>query len=486
MARLAAERAPDSADVLTLCGECAVASEHNPLKKFEAARDFRAAVSLAPNHAGALLGLSRLCRAAGRFDRANELLDKAARAHPKHWEIHLARARVAIAQKDADAAWRAIETARTLTRGVMPQPHILAGRLLYAQGELEKGKKAFETAIRIHPVNLQAHVGIPDYHRLKGDKQAVVEAWNAILARFPGSPQAFLARADDLHAMGMTRQAISWYVKAFLAYKNMYLTPPETIFTTVGDLHMRLTRDYPNAVTTYATYLFYHPNNPRVAEIHRTLGKLQLQQFNQPGIAGAHFRQVLSLLPEDAETLKLIDAHPLRPLSLAGIKAMIKHDYPVRIIAEMVEDTPLNFACRTREERVALVYEREIPRRIVDDIAESTRRADEGVGRPGTPERIQRLLGDWSAVVGGPRDGVKGLMTLSFREDGRYTMTASIGPRMTLTSRGAYTVTDKTITGRRLNGTDFVYAYRFEGDNLLLDIPELGGRTAFQRKTPAD
>lgn len=506
-ARRLAERAvklrSDSADAHYLYGSCLLQTEGLS----EALKAFNAALDADPRHMDTLLTLSQIYLGNEDLVQASQYADRAVQAHPKLWRTHYNRAQLHLTLGRYDDALRSANTAKSLARGVLAEPSILAGQILYAKGDLDAGRREFEAAARIHPTNLAARFGVGEYFERQENYASALLEYGKLEAEFPNHPILMGRIARCYKQMRRWDKAWSQYVATVNRFIELGASPTEEIYFDIGYIAWNVQRDKSLAIPFYADYLAYHGDSPRAYQVHLLLGDLFRDEGNSgAGIAYGHLSRARTLNPESDEIREALEKRPLRPLSIPDIGVMLnQYGYHPSVVADIVLVTKLNIALDPEnEQHVRLLQEHKIPMIVVRAILTSNQRQGTAQALPGQapqaqqpaaqqpvriPEPPDMLRGDAqnaaNAQTAGPPAAVQALvgtwkgntsivfmkyeLTLTFNANGQYTLAShDLNEGTTMTTVGTFSTTGAVLKTVTEEGNRMESGYQIAGNRLVL------------------
>lgn len=99
------------------------------------------------------------------------------------------------------------------------------------------------------------------------------------------------------------------------------------------------------------------------------------------------------------------------------------------------------------------------------------------------PRQVPGLVGTWMTQ----RTTPKGMwvMLVQFAADGAFATESYINSMPIGGAQGTYRIVGQNIVGQNAQGVSFTYAFRLDGDVLVMNMPEAGGPVQFQRRPPS-
>jgi hypothetical protein len=169
-------------------------------------------------------------------------------------------------------------------------------------------------------------------------------------------------------------------------------------------------------------------------------------------------------------------------MSLADIKMLVKLNYPPGVAIQLLLLSPFDFVIQSDEDVQRLFEVEQIPPALIEAILISQeQRAGAGTPAQGAPPRPDAMLvGTWAAQSSSP--GMTWAMLVQFTADGAFTSQTYVNNMLVAGTQGTYRVDGQSIVGRTTQGVTFTYAYRLEGDILVMNMPEAGGPVQFRRQ----
>ncbi len=499
-ARRLADRAvrlrADSADARYLHGSCLLRTEGLSA----ALKAFDGALKADPRHMDTLLTLSQIHLGTEDFVQASQYADRAVQAHPKLWRTHYNRAQLHLTLGRYDDALRSANTAKSLARNVLAEPCILAGQILYAKGDLDAGRREFETAARIHPTNLTARFGIGEYFERQKNYASALLEYGKLERQFANNPILMARLARCYKQMRRWDKAWSQYVATLSRYKELGANPTEEIYFDMGYIAWNIQRNKGQAIPFYAEYLAFHGDSPRAHQVHLLLGDL-FRDSGDPGagIAYGHLSRARTLSPESKEIRDALEKRPLRPLSIPDMGAMLNQfGYHPSVVADIVLVTKLNIKFDVEnEQHIGLLKEHKIPMVVVRAILISNQRqgAAQALGgqapaagaqpanapepqaaapaaaqanTAGPPAAVAPLVGTWkgkTSIV-----FMKYELTLTFAANGQYTLQSNdLNDGTSMTTVGIFSTTGSNIKMVTDEGNRMESPYQIAGNRLVLN-----------------
>jgi tetratricopeptide (TPR) repeat protein len=161
---------------------------HQAGRRAEAELAYRARLAIAPDDAGALLGLGVLRHQEGDSAEAAALLRRAVTAAPARAECHFNLGLAEFRQGRFTEAAAAFAAAARLSPA-WPQPHYDLGNALHAAGQLEDAARAYRAALKAQPDFLQAEVNLGNTLTALGRHGQAIAAYRRALRRYPNEAQ---------------------------------------------------------------------------------------------------------------------------------------------------------------------------------------------------------------------------------------------------------------------------------------------------------
>ncbi len=486
----------DSADARFLLGSCLLSTEG-----LEAAtKAFDQAVAVDPDHMETLLTLCQVHMATGDVVQASRCAERAATAHPKTWRTHFAKGELFLTLGRHDEALRSANTAKSLVHGVLPEPCILAGQILYAKGDLDAGRREFEEATRIHPSNLVARLGVGEYFERKENYMSALLEYGKLEQEFAGNPLVMERMGRSYKQLKRWDKATEYYVRALSRSKELGATPAEETYFELGYIVWNVQRNRNSAIPIYAEYLAYHGGSSRAHEAHVQLADIYRDWGQaQVGVAYGHLSRASTLSPDTAAIREAMDKLARHSMSIDDISFMLNNvGYHPAVVADIVQVSKLNFRVDLEnEQHIAMLQERKIPVIVVQAIVISNRRlgtdqaapdppaAKPGQQKPagpakpaqvpdappaqaGPPQVLAALAGTWTGAINVNIANMKLKLVLTFNATGQYTLVTHYNDGTVFTSPGTYVATGASIRFVDENGTSWETTYQLAGEKLVI------------------
>jgi len=178
------------------------------------------ALRVDPDHASALLLKGQVLTALGRVPLAMRCFDRAIAAEPQFADAYLERARVLYGVgEEFRRALRDIARALRHSRrdpGLRSEAHRLRGHILDALDRSIEAAAAYRAAIRLNPLDAQAHEALGDVLLARGQPGRAIREFDKALRLLNGeSPAAeqrigfvVISKADALKAVGRPLDAL--------------------------------------------------------------------------------------------------------------------------------------------------------------------------------------------------------------------------------------------------------------------------------------
>ncbi len=293
--------APDRADWWTELGALHEAHDVDGQTN-QAAQSYKRALSLDEAHAPALLGLARVCQAAGRVDEAFAYAQRAAALAPEDADAQVILAECAARLDDVEqAAWH-YERAAALS--ATPGPVLLALGRLYSQAEqwskavdalrrsidagptdaafatlarayerldqLEAAAEAAQNAAESAPERAAHWAYLGKLHRLLGQQDRALEYLEKAVARDRTD-------AETHREMGLVYEARGQYADALEAYQEaIRLAPDQAESYFRAGVVFKTVKDYRSAIKVFGQAVRLDPQN---AEANRQFAAVSALGF---------------------------------------------------------------------------------------------------------------------------------------------------------------------------------------------------------------
>lgn len=440
---------------------------------------FTTALERDPKHEESLTSLAALFLRLGEFAEATTFADRAIGAAPESFQPYVIRARIALEQKRWNDALRFADRGKAVSHDVVPDAYVVAGMTHYAAGNLEAGRGDYVKASTIHPANLDARLGVAQYFVLKQQTDEAMREFQRILSDFPDNPLVYARMGDHLYSIKRFEQAVQYLDRSIGRYVKLGETPAEELFVELGSAleQMNKTED---AIHVYVAGLSHHPNGDYAHRLNLQAAALNVAA-QRPGVAGAHVRWAQALGASDLLNEFLTRFQPAS-MSLDDIKTLVKLNYPPGVAIPLILLSPFDFVVRSDDDVKRLFEVERIPPALIEAILISQeRRAGTPAQAPaGPPIQTAPLVGTWMAQR--TQQGMTWVMLVQFTADGRFASETYINNTPVGGAQGTYKIEGQNIVGRNVLGVTFTYAFRIQGEVLVMNMPEAGGPVQFQRR----
>lgn len=490
LASRAVKLRPDSADARFLLGSCLLGTE-GPQAAMKA---FNEALTADPDHMETLLILCQLHVGREEFVQASQCADRAVRAHPKLWRTHFAKGQLLLTLQRYDEALRAANTAINLVHGVLAEPHILAGQIAYAQGDLAAGRQHFERASEIHPTNLAARFGIGEYFERQNNYPSALLEYGKLEREFANDPLVMKRLGRCCKKMERWDKAAEYYTAALNRIKELGGAPDEEVYFELGYIHWNVRRSQ-QVIWLYGDYLAFHGDSPRAWEVHMQLADALLSLVpDRAGVPYGHLSRAWTLRPDTPQIKAALERPALRPMSLEDIVFMLNNcEYHPTVVADIVSVTKLNFRIDlNNEQHIQTLQKNKIPVVVIRAILLSNQRqgtAQALPNQPGAPAPPKGQAGQGDQAAGpapaGPPQVLAALagtwrgqtsvvflkydLTLTFTPDGGYTLVShDLNDGTTMTISGTFTATASSLTMTSDEGSRTQTTYNLAGNRLVI------------------
>lgn len=479
LARRAVELQPDLADAHCLRGTCGVmwAIERLPRMESEDRRrlvaaiqqDFQRALAIDPGHKESLLGMAGLYLHVGQLDQAAAAARQAIQAKPDFWDTHYLAGQIALVQGKHDEALAHAQKSKDVASGFFPQPAILAGTICYAKGGYEAGKRHFEQAAAIHPLSLEARLGVGRYFELKKDIEAAVRTYRAMLSEFAHHPAIYARIGSCYFEAQRYDEALEPLWRSRKRSEELWEPPIADVLLGLAQIHEKKDRA-DRAINAYAQFVHYHEHHELAPNVHVGLASCWAQN-NRHGLACAHLRQARALNPDHPE-IKKLDANVFQlGLAIEEIKLMVGLEYPLPLAVRLVRDTGRTIEI-TEETAPRVIAELRDKHRLPPPLIAAILQA------PYRGRRPRGIVGVWVATIQNPQMGMAMENIVVLQPDGRFVSIMLAAGVEQQRIEGQYEFDGKTLKGRSTMGQEFEYpcALQQEGgdDVLIMTLPGIG------------
>jgi S1-C subfamily serine protease/tetratricopeptide (TPR) repeat protein len=440
---------------------------------------FTAALERDPGHEESLTSLAALYLQLGQYAEATTFADRAIAAAPESYQPYVIRARVALDQQRWDEALRFADRGKAVSYDVVPDAYLVAGMTHYAAGNFPAGRSEYVKASAIHPSNLDARLGVAQYFVLGRQTDAALGEFERILTDFPENPRVYAEIGDYLFNIKRFDEAVQYLKTSIGRYVSLGETPAEELFVELGSALEQLKRTE-DAIHAYVAGLSHHPGGEYAHRLNIQAAALNIAA-RRPGVASAHVRWAQALGTSDLLTEFLGHFEPTN-LSLEDIKMLVDLDYPPGVAIRLILSSPLDFVVQSDDDVRRLFEVERIPPALIEAILISQQqRAGADAREPDAPPRPNTVLvGRW--VAQGTSPGTTWAMLVEFTAEGTFSSQSYVNNMLVSATRGTYQIDGPNVVGRNAQGMTFTYAYRIEGDVLVMNMPEAGGPVQFQRQ----
>ena len=256
----------------------------------DAVTNYRAALALDTTFNLARINLARALAESGDFAGADATIAEATALEPQAATLPTARAEIALAKDDRDAAIAAFLTAAEQAP-VDPQPLVRAGELELLLGQTEEGMTHLEEALDLDPGHTDALRLLGTAYRADGDLAAAERLFKDWADYAPTSAEAHLALAELLVERNDNAGAVEPYDQL------VALDPTNLAYATARTQVLLELGHYAQAVDGLTPFA-----DAEIAEPAAVLLLAQVQQAagrNERAIE--RYRQVVALAPDSAE-----------------------------------------------------------------------------------------------------------------------------------------------------------------------------------------
>lgn len=452
-------------------------------------RHYTLALERDGSHEDSLASLAALYLQLGQFEEATSFADRAMKAAPESFQPYVIRARIALEQQRWDEALRFAERGKAVSRDVVPDAYVVSGMTQYAAGNLDAGRGDYVKASTIHPSSLEARLGVAQYFVLKNRTDEAMDEFQKILVDFPDNPLVYAQVGDHLYNIKRFEQAAEYLERSIVRYVRLGETPAEELFVELGSAFEQQKKTE-EAIFAYVAGLSHHGNGTYAHRLHLQTAVLSVAA-GRPGVAGAHVRLAQALGTSDRLQELLTRFQPGR-LSLDDIKTIVKLNYPPGVAIPLILVSPLDFVVGSDDDVQRLFEVERIPPALIQAILMSQQRqrpteaaeVQQEPHRPVEPPRQEQgLVGTWMTQSMTPQG--MWVMVVQFAADGTFVTQSFINNMPVGGAQGTYRIVGQNILGQNAQGVTFNYAFRLDGDILVMNMPEAGGNVQFQRRPPS-
>jgi tetratricopeptide (TPR) repeat protein len=255
-----------------------------------AVADYRAALALDASFNIARINLARALAESGDFPAAETTLAEATALEPQAAGLPTARAEIALAKGDREAAISAFLAAAELAT-IDPAPLVRAGELELQLGQTAAGMAHLEEALDLDPGHTDALRLLGEAYRADGDLAAAERLFKDWAEYVPGSADAHLALAELLLERNDPEIAAEHYDRL------VTLDPANFDYATARTQVLLELGRYPQAVDGLTPFADAETPNPAAVLL---LARVQ-HQAGRTEKAVERYRQFLALRPEAPE-----------------------------------------------------------------------------------------------------------------------------------------------------------------------------------------
>jgi len=482
LADRAVQLKPDSADALWLQAKAMqhmayVRGEEQGKRVDQSLYDasfaaFEAILKVDPAHARTLTTLAGLCMYQLKYADAVRYADRAIRVDPKQWTFHDTRARIATRQKLYAEAIRHTDKAKEVCGNAYAGPSITAGFAHYANKAYDAGRAEYANAVKLHPQNVSARIGIGRFHEYQNQTNQALAEYEKILVEFPDNAQVLVRMGKTSAAAKRHSDAANYLLRAVKAYEGGGERPPDTAF---GSLVRALEalKQYRAGLVICSKWLSHVGSAPAADHPHLRAKDL-CYKAKIPGLAHAHLRMARAVT-NDAKLKATIAKLRLKPLTLSDVSNMVKLRYRSDVAVPLILKSPLAFTVRTASD-VAALRKLGIPAPWILAIGIAQPRATPKRAAPTRPPkaapRVHGIVGTWRGST--RLNGELVTVIFKFLANGRFTVDGYKRSRKVLADRGTYRVSGLVLRMKGREGKEFRRMFSLRGDRLVLETQGLG------------
>ncbi len=489
----------DSAEILYLAGQIKIASIDSTEDKTsvnEAIQLLEKALQLKNDHLSARMLLSQIYEQSGDPVKAISEAGKAVENSPGNWMAYHNRARLNWVMKRNEEALKDIEEAKIKSQNVLPQPYLLSAQILYSMNRLDDGKKEYLKALEIHPDNIEARLGMAQYHVLKKNDVSALIEFDSIQKQYPSHPILLQNMASCYRRMGKADKAVELFIQSINRYQEFGITGPDALYFDLAQTIEEDKNDFKSSILYYTLYITLFEKAEYTAEIHRRLGRMMLEKTGLQSVARAHFLWALQYDDKDQESKSRFEQLQSVFMSIEDIQKMMELKYVPMTAAKIIAVNPLNFEVQSNIKtllenfppllvRAMLESEKnyaEIKQKMTQQQGGNQNNTQEQQGnataRQQNPARGQALpaefVGTWIGQLRINGTGVPvGQIQVQFSADGRFSSVSTMG-NQNESDQGTVSIEQRVFVFNSDTGRSVRYMFQWNGQSLVFTIPGMG------------
>ncbi|MEM7226054.1 MAG: trypsin-like peptidase domain-containing protein [Pseudomonadota bacterium] len=344
----AINRRPQIADGHSLSGQIHMRLGNNEKRRKEAIRAFDRALSINPEHIPTLIARTNLELAMKEYISALRYANRAVEAGKTGWINYYTRAQVNMALGRYDEALADLNEAQRLSGELVPHPFALAGAVQYRKKKYDEGRALFQKAVDLAPTNVQARIGLGDYHLNKGNYYSALIEYDRLNTDAPDNHLVLAAIGLAYGLLNEYPKSLNNYSKALEAFLDQSAGEPAPLYlyeaTAVAAKNARNVR---LASLAYSNILEHYPiDNPLLNIAAREYLADQAEE-DHPAVAHGNLKLALKAAKNESSTVKdrvrkRLKENTKTKLTMANIDYLSKF-YTRATAIELIKSNDLTF-----------------------------------------------------------------------------------------------------------------------------------------------
>lgn len=258
------------------------------------------------------------------------------------WTGRLKRARIFELMGQPGDAIEDLGRAVSLSQGAAVEPHLVLGRVLYAEERFEEGLETYREALAIAPHNIEARLGVGRYHLHTGSLLEALLAFDEVAGDEPRDPDARAAVAMAYARQGNDEKAVENHERAIDLYRQAERVAPEEVIAEAAEIAADRLLDAERGRRFYALYASLYWESRGTLRGHRYLAD---RAEDEPAIRRAHLTRAIELKgnrqDDEREALDAqLDEVRAARLDLDDLRTMGRRGYPAHLVAQLVLTAP--------------------------------------------------------------------------------------------------------------------------------------------------
>ena len=391
------------------------------------------------------------------------------------WEVYFKRANINFLLERYEEALKDVQSAKKYSKNILPHPFLLEGVIYYQEKKFDQGKKSYEKASQLNPLDANARIGIAEYYSLKKDYHKALLELEKIEKDFPGLP---VIKAKQAYLYGKTNQsdkAKTLYSYVLDKWQKYYRMPaPESVYKNAC-MFAYDQKDDDLILKTSLGYLQYYFEEAYAVEANLGLSKI-LEKLGNKDVAKSHLWSAYYVDSENKEVEDSLAKYGnVHILGIDGIKRMLQVPaYNPFVSAQMIAVTPLSITAGSLEWQQCI---KEFPPHILKAIYQSNLRFSNGMplissGPPGTQGQAsniqQSLIGNWRATM------PYGMISTTFNPNGTYSSDTITYPNYRVFEEGTYQIREDQLMFKTNTGQTGSFTFQLNNQILFVNYPNVG------------